>query len=134
MNIGGLGILNRTSSRLRLNLLSWHSPHSLTWRWIVSVGRQPLWTLKPYMGLQSMRYGHGGLAIGLGQLIALRASRDNNGWQFAATFLWHALEFSQQKPVWYRDIYMRQRDNELEQDFASQRPQPIVVPDHPTLQ
>lgn len=135
MHIGGLSIFSRTSSAKRINLASWHSPHSLTWRWILSLGRHQLWTFKPYAFGRALRHGHAGIGGGFGQFIAFRAWRDNNGWQLAASLLWHALEFSQQPPMWYRDIYMRERDEELERDFASQRaPMPVSAPDHPTLQ
>lgn len=134
MRIGGLGILTRTSDRKRFNLLSWHSPHSLTWRFIVSLARQPLWTFKPYLVARKLVSGHGGLAIGLGQFASFRAWRDNNGWQLHGALLWHALDFAQQPPMWFKDIYRHDRDEELERDFASQRHAPVIAQDHPTIQ
>ena len=133
MNIGGLGILNRTNSKHSLNVLSWHSPHSLTWRWILALRRHHL-SIKPYAFASGIGH-HRFLGMGFGQLLGASASRNNDGWQWSLSLLWLSLDFHQQKPMWYRDMYRRQRDSELERDFASQRaPEPIITPDHPTLQ
>jgi hypothetical protein len=92
----GLALFSRTNSKGHWNIASWHSPHSLTWRWILSVslprrgeGRwRPIWYRSPhncggqaYFGL--LKFG----------------------------FRWHW-----QHPMWYRDLYHRMRD---EQDVAA---------------
>lgn len=105
----GLALFTRTNSKGTYNLASFHSPHSLTWRWIVAValprrgeGRwRPTWFWSPH----------------------------NSGGQAAIGFLKVSLRFHWQRPMWFRDLYHRQRD-EIDQqryqrstfDYASSRP------------
>lgn len=134
MRIGALTLFHKTSDRRSISLAYWHSPHSLTWRWGLNLSRQPM-TMKPFATWMPPRYGHMGFGAGIGQLLAFTAMRNNGGWQFHFGLLWHALDFSQQQPMWYRDLYRRQRDRELEADFASQAPlPPTPMPEHTTLQ
>jgi hypothetical protein len=134
MKIGALTLFSRTSDRKTVNLASWHSSHSLTWRWGLSLRRHNM-TLRPFAHSSlPLRHGHGGLGTGFGTLVSLTAFRTNGGWQFAVTLLAHSLDFHQQESMFYRDLYRRQRDRELETDFASQRPALPPVVDHPTLQ
>lgn len=89
--MNGLKLFSRTSSRETWNLASFHSPHSLTWRWVISFSLfrggearvRPLW------------YGY----------------RDNNGlqWGFRVPFV-GLVRWAQQRPMWYRDLYISQRD------------------------
>lgn len=54
----GLKFFSRTSARQTFNLASFHSPHSLTWRWIVSFSFfrgdearvRPLWSIATTTG------------------------------------------------------------------------------------
>jgi hypothetical protein len=87
----GLALLTRTNVRTSWNLASFHSPHSMTWRWLLSFslfradeGRWwPIWM--PY--------------------------RANNGLQWVIRIpLVGFLRFAQQRPMWYRDCYQRLRD------------------------
>jgi hypothetical protein len=136
MKIGALSLFNRTSSAQHISVASWHSSHSLTWRWGLHASLLKPWPLAALAAWRNpgKHYGHGGLSLGVRPLLWLVASRDNNGWQFMLTVLCVQLDFHQQRPMWYRDLYRRQRDRELETDFASQRPPPIPVIEHPTLQ
>ena len=85
----GLAFLRRTSDRRCWNLVAFHSPHSLTWSWIVSwhwgENRRfwPLWwTYRTNHGLQW------GVRI-----------------PFVGHFCW-----SRQRPMFYRDLYQRLRN------------------------
>jgi hypothetical protein len=135
MKIGALSLFNKTSSKSDFSIAHWHSSHSLTWRWGLSLRRHHL-SVKPFAhSMLPLRYGHGGFGIGLGTLVSLTAFRSNDGWQFAVTLLAHSLDYHQQRPMWYRDLYRREQDRELEADFASQRPpEPPAMPEHTTLQ
>ena len=87
----GLKLFSRTSDRRTINLASFHSPHSLTWRWLVSFSLfrgdearvRPIW------------WGY----------------RANNGlqWGFRIPFV-GMVRWAQQRPMWYRDLYTRARD------------------------
>lgn len=118
MKLGALTILTRTSSHSTFSLASWHSTHSLTWRWALHLTRHVL-SIAPVLHASRM-----GTAVGLGNLIKFVTYRTNGGWQFSGSLLWLELSFNQQRPMWYRDLYMRHRDQELEADFATQVPPP----------
>lgn len=109
----GLALFTKTNSRRLWNIASYHSPHSLTWRWLIafSLGgweARRLWPIwMPY--------------------------RTNYGLQWVIRLPWIGiLRWGQQRPMWYRDLYMRMRD---EQDFKSGHLRtsdplpPIVFPD-----
>lgn len=112
MHIGPLGLFNRTSDGRVLNVASWHSSHSITWRWSLSLIRQHL-SIRPLFHAYR-QHGRGGFVAGFGQLAAVRANQDNNGWQWSISLFWHELAFHQQQPMWYRDIVHRQDDEEIE--------------------
>lgn len=99
MRFGPLTLFSRTSDRRVFELAGWHSPHSMTWLWVLSLHRQCLAWPKPYLFLGS------GLTIGLGQMIGLHVSRSTAGWHWSVSLLWHALYFTPQKPMWYRDMF-----------------------------
>jgi hypothetical protein len=110
MRIGGLAIFQRTNSRGLINLASWHSPHSLTWRWILSANWRggSLW--RPHCFASRHDYGgkapaHWCLAAGVGRLGAARISRDNNGIGWDVSLLGVSLQWSSQRPMWFRDLY-----------------------------
>lgn len=110
MRIGGFSFLSRTSSKSTFNVASWHSPHSLTWRWILSLRRHSVMLPKPFMHRNSIGWG-----IGLGTLLSFTVYRDNNGWQPEVCILWHGVHLSQQRPMWFKDMCRRAWD-EAEED------------------
>ena len=105
MRIGPLKLLSRTSSDKTINLASWHSPHSLTWRWVMSLRRHPFAWPKPHAQRNSVGFG-----AGLGTLMSFRAYRTNGGWQWGICAFWHGLHFSQQRPMWFKDMIQRAWD------------------------
>lgn len=89
----GLSLFSKTSSPRTFNLASWHSPHSMTWSWILSISRSSeetnvLWPIfMPY--------------------------RTNGGLQFVLRIPFIALvHWHRQRPMWYRDLYNRKRDEQ----------------------
>lgn len=90
--IKGLQFFTRTSDAHRINLASWHSPHSLTWRWLIAWSR--------FKGDE--RRAHWRM---------LWWSRGNTGFQWSLIIPWVGrLNGQTQHPMWYRDLYMRLRD------------------------
>lgn len=87
--IQGLEVFRLDRRARRLTLASWHSPHSLTWRWLVDAS----WGWNPRFHGHARRNPSGGGAwsIWLG-CIGL-----NGHWQ---------------QPMWFRDLYMRMCDEE----------------------
>lgn len=116
MKIGALSLLNRTSSARTFNLASWHSSHSLTWRWILSLHRQPFGWPKPWAHRNTV-----GMGAGLGQLLAAHVYRTNNGPQLSLSMFWHSLDFHQQRPMWFRDMYRRAQDREAAAESENHR-------------
>jgi hypothetical protein len=90
MHIGGLSIFTKTSQKHRYVIASWHSPHSLTWRWSLSFA----WVPSGEAGVWHIHKHNDGVAV----ILALQ---------------WLRFDFNTQKPMWYRDMYRRQRDREL---------------------
>lgn len=105
MRIGALSLLVPTSCRRTLSLASWHSSHSLTWRWALSITRQPFMLPRPHAFANSVGFG-----VGFGQLLSFSAYRTNGGWQPNVSLLWHSLDFRQQRPMWFRDMWQRAAD------------------------
>ena len=113
----GLALIGRTSGRGTWNIISWHSPHSMTWSWILSVSL-------PRSGegrwLHAYRYRNNDRCLQWGFQIARIGVR------------WH-----QQRPMWYRDLYQRKRDqfDHLEQaiEHSSQEGPPPRSPFTPTI-
>lgn len=93
-----LRFVGRTSDQRTWNLASWHSPHSMTWRWVISFSffKADEWRVRP------LWFSH----------------RNNHGlqWGFRIPFI-GILHFSQQRPMWFRDLYYAKRD-ELEKERA----------------
>lgn len=112
--VPGFATFRRTSDKHSWNLASYHSPHSLTWRWLVhlSFGRmfaRPALYMSPresYPGHQSPFVT---FAFNIG-LAGACASTNNYGWQFGVWLLGVHLQFSQQRPMWYRDMIHRAWD------------------------
>lgn len=92
MRIAGLSFLNKTNSPATFSIAAYHSPHSLTWRWLLhwcwfrGDERRATWRL-------------------------LWWDRHNNGIQ-ACLLIPFVGRFwvSTQQPMWYRDLYVRLRD------------------------
>ena len=105
MRIGALSLFVPTSCRRTFSVASWHSVHSLTWRWAISVARQPLMIPRPYAFTNSVGFG-----VGLGQLLGFSAYRTNGGWQPTVSVLWHSIDVRQQKPMWFCDLWRRKSD------------------------
>lgn len=108
MKIGALSILARTSSRYSFNLASWHSAHSLTWSWIVSISLDGEW-----------RGSNGGLRFGVFPW------RDNGGSQAVVALPFIVIQRHRQREMWFRDMYFRSRDREddLERKVSALRRQ-----------
>lgn len=106
VSIGGLTLFSRTSSRRTFNIASYHSPHSLTWRWLLSVTFDGIW-----------RKPSGGVRFGL------FIHRGNNGLQYTLALPGVIFHRSQQRPMWFRDLYRGARDREevLEQKLRQAR-------------
>lgn len=115
----GLKLLHRTSSQHCWNLASYHSPHSLTWRWCLSL------TL-PHSDFGRWRP-------------TFWKYRDNNGLQWAVGFLRFYMQWHVQKPMWYRDLYTRLRDERDQHSYdrylmRSAQAEHGAAPEHRTLQ
>jgi hypothetical protein len=109
MKLGPLSLFNRTSSRDTLSLASWHSPHSLTWRWSLCLRRHAFMWPKPFATRNSV-----GAGLGIGTLLSLTTFKNNGGRQWEVSLLWHGLHFAQQRPMWFRDMYRRAFDESEE--------------------
>lgn len=101
----GLKFFRRTSGPGSWNLASYHSPHSMTWRWLIGFTRfrgdearvRPLWW----------------------------SYRDNGGLQWGFRVPWiGVVRFSQQRPMWFRDLYTRLQDRLHEERFEKPEPPP----------
>lgn len=137
--VPGFAAFKRTSGKRSWNLASFHSPHSLTWRWLVSASIGTVFS-KPRLYMTPRRDPYFGdnpfvsFAFNIG--IAGAAAQTNNcGWQFSAFLLGVHVRFSQQKPMWYRDLYHRARD-EADQLagrawFSDKHPNKVHVPPRP---
>ena len=89
----GLAVLRRTNDRRAFNLLAYHSPHSLTWSWILSARFD-----------RTTRMGDGRLRF------ALHPYQTNQGLQIVLVLPWLCLQWHRQQPMFYRDMWRRQRD------------------------
>ena len=122
MRIGGLSLFVRLpTSRGSWNIAAWHSRHSLTWRWIVHLSRQPFGAPRPYAFWRG-----GNLALGLGQLIGTNFTHTNTGWRFRVALFWIGLELLTQRPMWFCDLYRRERDERDRLNRISPYPPPPV--------
>ncbi len=106
MNIGGLQLFGRTNSPGLIVIASWHSPHSMTWRWVL------YWS----------RFRAGERRAGWPLVYALR---NNLGLDWTVMFPWLGrLELKTQAPLWYRDVWRREHDE------RSQRLPPDIAEKH----
>lgn len=101
--VPGLAVFKRTSDKRSWNLASYHSPHSLTWRWILglTLGRV---LVKPCIHLSRSHFAGFAFSVGFG---GAHAHRNSYGWQFEVWLLGMHIQFSQQRPMWYRDMIQR---------------------------
>ncbi|MGB6080238.1 MAG: hypothetical protein WBF99_12340 [Xanthobacteraceae bacterium] len=90
----GLAVLRRAGDQRTLNLLSYHSPHSLTWSWVLSLQIDRIaWNEHA----NRLRFG-------------LHPYRTNQGLQIAFLMPWLCLQWHRQQPTFYREMWRRQRD------------------------
>lgn len=90
----GLSVLRRTSDQRTFNLLAYHSPHSLTWSWCLSVS------------FDRIAWNEHANRLRLG----VHPYRTNAGLQIAFLAPWLCLQWHRQQPMYYRDMWRRQRD------------------------
>lgn len=115
----GLKLIRRTNSPRCWNLASYHSPHSLTWRWVLTLQL-------PHSDFGRWRP-------------SFSRYRDNNGLQWIASFMRCTLQWSVQRPMWYRDMYIRMRDERDQQSYdsylmRSAQAEHGAEPEHRTIQ
>ena len=99
MQIGPLALFHKTNSARSFNIASWHSPHSLTWSWILSVSFDGIW-----------RYPPPPLATRKGLRLGFHPFRTNGGLQWVLTFPFVLFHWHRQRPMWFRDLHARRRD------------------------
>jgi len=87
--MSGLALFRRTSNSGCWNLASFHSPHSLTWSWILSF---------------SLPQGDSGRWLGFHRW------QTNQGQQWLLQIARCDLQWRRQRPIWYRHLYQKQRD------------------------
>lgn len=138
--VPGFAVFKRTSSKRTWNLASYHSPHSLTWRWLIGLSLGSVFS-RPRIFMEPRRTPHFGSVnpfVGFGFNLGFggaHAYTNNYGWQFAAWMFGIHVHFSQQRPMWYRDLYQRARD-EADQlsgmaHFSDKHPNKVHVPPRP---
>lgn len=110
MHYKGLSLFTRTSGRRNFNIASFHSRHSLTWSWILSLQLPSSVVLKPHAGKYRSDPYHWGLHAGLGGLLSFGIGRDNNGVQWNASICFLHFQWHRQRPMYYRDMYQRVSD------------------------
>lgn len=90
----GLSLFRRTSNKGCWNIAAFHSPHSLTWSWILSFSLP---------------------TKGSGRWLGFHRWQTNDGGQWLLQVARCALQWHRQRPMWYRDLYWkldRQREDE----------------------
>lgn len=102
---GGLILFQRTSDSGCWNVATFHSPHSLTWSWILSF-RVP--------------------RADEGRWLHFARWKTNSGTQWCLQIARHALQWHRQQPMWYRDLWRRARDehDELKEFTRTSMPRP----------
>jgi hypothetical protein len=116
MQISGFRLFEKRG-RGRLDVASWHSPHSLTWSWILTIAWAVPAYVKPHWQWSSVG-PHKFRGFSVGSLINAHAMRNNNGWQWGFALLGLSLHWAHQYPMWFRDLYWkRERDRRERQKF-----------------
>jgi hypothetical protein len=85
----GLKLFSKTNSKRHWNLASYHPPQSLTWTWILSLSV---------------------LSQEEGKWFYFSPIRTNVGLQWILTLHRVRLQWHRQRPMWYRDIWQRERE------------------------
>ena len=96
----GLSFFRRTNSAGCWNLASFHNPHSLTWSWILSFDLP---------------------RTDEGRWLYFSKYRANTGLQWSLQVARMCLRWHRQRPMFYRDLYYRLRD---EHDFRPRAAMP----------
>lgn len=92
MFINGLKFFTKTNDPTRTIIASWHSPHSLTWRWIVSWARFKAGERRAHWRIWWW-------------------SPNNTGVQWMLLIPWVGrIDGQTQRPIWYRTLYTRLQD------------------------
>lgn len=123
MRVGALTLFERTSSPRSFNLAAWHSRHSLTWRWIIYVTRQRVTWPKPFCFVRWRATPFPGFSMGIGQMAAIMAHRNNGGWQLSFSLFWLTFGRHVQRPMWFRDVWQREQNERMRH-----RPSPFPPP------
>lgn len=89
----GLRLFARTSCPHSINLASYHSPHSLTWSWILSVAFDGIWK---HHDKPKLRMG-------------FHPYRTNGGLQIVLTIPGFVFQWHRQREMWFRDLRQRER-------------------------
>lgn len=140
--VPGLAALKRTSGKKSWNIASYHSPHSLTWRWLVNLSlysmvSRPRLYMSPRETFMGVSNPFPAFAFNIG-IAGASASTNNYGWQFAAWMFGIHVVFSQQAPMWYRDLYHRARDEADQLSgrawFSDKHPNKVHVPPRPNTE
>lgn len=103
----GLALFQKTNCKRLWNIASYHSPHSLTWRWVFSFS----------LGWQESRRWWP----------LVMWDRHNTGTLTLVRIPWVGMfRLSTQRPIWYRDLHQSQRE---ERDrLAAPKPAPTPPP------
>jgi hypothetical protein len=93
--VSALKLFTRTNSRRSFNIAAYHSPHSLTWSWILSVSFDGTW-----------RKSNGWPRFGV------HPYRNNNGLQAGVVLPFVVFHWHRQPEMWFRDLFSSARDRE----------------------
>src|SRR3546814_20526909 len=66
---------------------------------------------KPYLMRNTVGFG-----AGVGQLLGFHTYTTDGGRQWSVGVLWLTFRWSRQRPVWYRHLYARRRDEQDQRD------------------
>lgn len=94
LRLGALALFQKTNSKGLYNIASWHSPHSLTWSWILSVHFDGIWRHPPTSVRKGLRLG-------------FHTYRGNQGLQWSLVAPFVVVSWKRQREMWYRDMYRR---------------------------
>ena len=95
MELGALSLFAKTNSRRTFNLAAYHSPHSLTWSWILSLSFDRSW-----------RKANGWPRF------AMSTYSTNGGPQWVVVLPFVSINWQRQREMWFRDLFYRARVEE----------------------
>lgn len=106
VKLGPLRLLAPTNSKRTFNLASYHSRHSLTWSWILSLSFSGAWR-KPDGRLR----------------FAFTPWGTNTGRQWMLVLPFVALQWHRQHEMWFREMFyrVRAREDQLEREVSKLR-------------